>query len=103
MAAKPWKEIRKQHSKLTAEQQLEIDRSVGREVLDMRLRELRELAGKTQQEVAGALEKVQAEISQFENRPDHMLSTLREYVRALGGKLEVIARFGDKSVRLRDV
>jgi len=69
----------------------------------MRLRELRDMAGKTQQEVADALEKVQAEISQFENRPDHMLSTLREYVRALGGKLEVIARFGDKSVRLRDV
>ena len=54
-------------------------------------------------EKAEALEKAQGEISQFENRPDHMLSTLRAYVRALGGKLEVIARFGDKSVRLRDV
>jgi len=103
MAAKPWKEIRKQHSKLTAAQQQEIDRNVQREVLEMRLRELREMAGKTQAEVAEALEKVQGEISQFENRPDHMLSTLREYVRALGGKLEVIARFGDKSVQLRDV
>jgi DNA-binding XRE family transcriptional regulator len=103
VATKPWKEIRKQHSKLSGAKQQEIDRAVQREVLEMRLRELREMAGKTQAEVADALEKVQAEISQFENRPDHMLSTLREYVRALGGKLEVIARFGDKSVQLRDV
>jgi transcriptional regulator with XRE-family HTH domain len=88
---------------LTQDQREKIDQEVAREVLEMRLRELRELAGKTQQEVAEALEKVQAEVSQFENRPDHMVSTLREYVRALGGKLEVIARFGDKSVRLRDV
>jgi len=100
---KPWREIRKKYSKLTEVRRNEIDRAVEREVLEMRLRELRELAGKTQQEVAEALEKVQGEISQFENRPDHMLSTLRAYVRALGGKLEVIARFGDKSVRLRDV
>jgi transcriptional regulator len=103
MAAKSWKEIREKHSKLTQDQREKIDQEVAREVLEMRLRELRELAGKTQQEVAEALEKVQAEVSQFENRPDHMVSTLREYVRALGGKLEVIARFGDKSVRLRDV
>ncbi|SRR6266568_6629477 len=103
MSTKPWREIRKKHSKLSVAEQEKVDRSVEREVLEMRLRELRDMAGKTQQEVADALEKVQAEISQFENRPDHMLSTLREYVRALGGKLEVIARFGDKSVRLRDV
>lgn len=103
MSTKPWKEIRKKHSKLSDAEQEKVDRSVDREVLEMRLRELRDMAGKTQQEVADALEKVQAEISQFENRPDHMLSTLRAYVSALGGKLEVIARFGDKSVRLRDV
>jgi transcriptional regulator len=65
--------------------------------------ELREFAGKTQPEVAKELEKVQAEISQFENRPDHVLSKLREYIKALGGELEVVARFGDKTLRLRGV
>ena len=72
-------------------------------MVELSLRELRELAGKTQTEVAYELEKVQAEISQFENRPDHILSKLRDYVKALGGELEVVARFGDKTLRLRGV
>ena len=103
MATKPWSEIRRKHSKLTEEERAKIDREVKREVFEMRLRELREAMGKTQAELAEALEKLQGEISQFEKRPDHLLSTLREYVRALGGKLEVIAQFGDISVRLVDV
>jgi hypothetical protein len=41
--------------------------------------------------------------AQFENRPDHVLSKLREYIKALGGELEVVARFGDKTLRLRGV
>jgi hypothetical protein len=32
-----------------------------------------------------------------------MLSKLRDYVRALGGELEVVARFGDKTLKLRGV
>ena len=92
MATKLWSEVRKKHSKLTETERAKIDRDVKGEVFEMRLRELAE-----------ALEKLQGEISQFEKRPDHLLSTLREYVRALGGKLEVIAQFGDKSVRLVDV
>jgi transcriptional regulator with XRE-family HTH domain len=99
MATK-WKEIRRRGSPA---QEAEDRRWVERELVDMSLRELREFAGKTQTEVAEELEKVQAEISQFENRPDHVLSKLREYVQALGGELEVVARFGDKTLRLRGV
>jgi hypothetical protein len=35
--------------------------------------------------------------------PDFRLSTLKRYVEALGGELEVVAAFGDKRVRLRAV
>ena len=45
----------------------------------------------------------QSEVSKAERRDDHLLSTLRRYIEALGGELEVVARFGDKSVRLKGV
>jgi hypothetical protein len=62
---------------------------------------VRELAGKNQVELAAALEKAQGEISKIENREDWLLSTVRNYIEALGGELEVVARFGKKVVRLR--
>jgi hypothetical protein len=45
----------------------------------------------------------QSELSKAERRADHRLSTLRRYVEALGGELEVFARFGSKRVRLKEV
>ena len=82
---------------------LDPQEQVERELLDMSLREVRELAGKNQVDVAAALEKAQSEISKIENREDWLLSTLRRYVEALGGELEVVAVLGDKRLRLRGV
>ena len=45
----------------------------------------------------------QSELSRAERREDHLLSTLRRYVKGLGGELEVVARVGRKVVRLRGV
>ena len=69
----------------------------------MDLRELCEAAGKTQEELAEALKKAQSEISRLEGRSDYRLSTLQNYVAALGGELEVVASFGNRRVRLRAV
>ena len=71
--------------------------------LTVSLAELRKLAGKTQVEVAAAADMAQSEISKLEHRDDFMLSTLRRYVEALGGNVEVVARLGDKSVVIRGV
>lgn len=71
--------------------------------LEMNLPELRRVLGKTQLDVADAAEMAQAKVSEFERRDDHMLSVLRRYVEALGGKLEVSAVFDDKRVRLKGV
>jgi len=65
------------------------------------VQELREMAGKTQGKVAEALGITQPQVSQFEHRDDFLLSTLKRYVEALGGELEVRATFGDRSVRIR--
>lgn len=94
-----WREIRAK--KMTPEKVASLDREVERELLEMDLREIREAAGRTQVEVADALEATQAEISRFERRDDRRLSTLRRYVEALGGELEVVATFGDRRVRIR--
>jgi len=100
MQVRKWKDIRRS-GKLSDEQLARIDREVKKEVLEMTLREVRELAGKNQVELAAALEKAQGEISKIENREDWLLSTVRNYIEALGGELEVVARFGKKVVRLR--
>ena len=71
------------------------------EILEADLRSMRELVGKTQVEMAEALERNQSQVSEIENRGDYRLSTLRRYVHALGGELEVVVRFGDKSLRLK--
>ena len=67
------------------------------------LRTVREAAGKTQVEVARESQIDQADISRLETRSDLddcQLATLRRYVAALGGRLELVAEFGDKKIRL---
>lgn len=53
------------------------------------LRELRQIAGKAQAEIATALNIKQPSVSQIEKQTDMYLSTLRSYVEAIGGKLEL--------------
>lgn len=70
-------------------------------VAELALAELRRNFGVTQQQLAGLLDIRQAAISKIERRDDVLLSTLTAYVRALGGELEIMARFGDHALRLR--
>jgi DNA-binding XRE family transcriptional regulator len=64
------------------------------------LAELRENRALTQQDVARTLEVSQANISRIEHEEDLYLSTLRSYVAALGGELELSAVFPDRRVKL---
>jgi DNA-binding XRE family transcriptional regulator len=90
-------------SKLTLAQREANKRWVEQEILEMNLRALREFLGKTQEELAQLAETAQSELSRTERRDDHLVSTLRRYVEALGGELEVVASFGKKSIRLQGV
>ncbi|MGK6313678.1 XRE family transcriptional regulator [Neorhizobium sp. DT-125] len=56
------------------------------------LRELRQIAGKAQEDVAMALNIKQPSVSKIENQADMYLSTLRSYVEAVGGKLELTVK-----------
>lgn len=88
-------------SRLTAEQAKRVDHRVEAELLEMNLGELRKELGLTQADVAAVAEMTQGELSRLERRDDHLVSTLRKCVQALGGELEVTAVVGDKRVRLK--
>ena len=66
-----------------------------------RLGKIRAAQGATQADVAARLNVSQANISRIEHEDDLYLSTLRSYIEALGGELDVTARFPDgKTVRI---
>jgi DNA-binding Xre family transcriptional regulator len=64
----------------------------------VRLGKLRETRSKTQVQLAEAIGTTQANVSRLENRDDLYLSTLNDYVEALGGHLELRAVFPDDVV-----
>lgn len=67
---------------------------------EMPLNELRQAKSLSQVNLARTLHVNQAAISKMENRTDMYISTLREYIRALGGDLEVVARFPEGDVKI---
>jgi transcriptional regulator with XRE-family HTH domain len=67
---------------------------------EVTLRQVREARERSQEEVAKKLHIKQAAVSKLERRADMYLSTLRNYIEAMGGKLEIIARFPDRAVRI---
>jgi len=64
------------------------------------LAELREGRQVTQQQLAEALDVTQSNVSRVEHQDDLYLSTLRGYVEALGGELQLRAVFDDQIVDL---
>ncbi|SEG17069.1 XRE family transcriptional regulator [Bosea lathyri] len=56
------------------------------------LRELRLIAGKAQADIATALNIKQPSVSKIESQADMYLSTLRSYIEAIGGQLELIVK-----------
>ena len=81
----------------------QIEAEAAKMLREMRLQELRQARRLTQQEMALALEMSQASVSKLERRTDMYLSTLRRYVQAMGGELEIIARFPEGPVRLEQI
>jgi hypothetical protein len=63
---------------------------------EMSLRELRHAVSKTQKTVARTLNMGQDGVSRLEKRSDLLLSTLRNYVEAVGGSLTLVAQFPDQ-------
>ena len=66
----------------------------------MTLDQLRKDCRKTQAAIAAAMKIDQSEVSRIEKRSEVRLRTLREYVSAMGGHLELRAVFPGKNIEL---
>ncbi len=60
---------------------------------EMGLAEYRRLLKLSQEELGRSLDIGQGAVAKIEQRSDMRISTLRRYIEALGGELEILARF----------
>ena len=97
MPARNFSELR---DAIPAERRDKVARRVRETITAMPLDELRRARQMTQSKLAETLGVNQGEVSKIEHRTDLYLSTLSEYVAALGGTLEIRAVFPDNEVRI---
>src|SRR6266568_2561785 len=96
--AKKWTNL---YGNIPAERRARIEEQVAKDLAEMPLAEVRRARELTQQQIARGLQVNQAWVSKLERQTDMYVSTLRSYVEAMGGQLEIVARFEDGAVRLR--
>jgi transcriptional regulator with XRE-family HTH domain len=85
---------------MSAEQINESNTRVKKMIGEMPLYRVREARNLTQEHLAAILHKDQSAISQLEKRTDMYLRTLADFVKALGGELEIRANFPEGSIRI---
>lgn len=78
---------------LPIERQEKINRRISELIeQEMSLRELRKSCGLTQERVAETLGIPQESVSRLERRSDLLVSTLRNYVEAMGGEMYIVIK-----------
>jgi predicted transcriptional regulator len=87
-------------AKMSPERQARVAARVKAELALMPLHQLRNAREMTQTRLAEVLEMDQGNISKLEKRTDMYLSTLRSYIEAMGGALEIRAVFPDGVVKI---
>ena len=86
---------------MSPEAQRRVKDETNRMMAEMALQELRAMRHMTQERLAQVLNVGQAAISKLERRTDMYVSTLADFVRAMGGRLEIWAHFPDGDVRIK--
>jgi hypothetical protein len=94
------KKFRDLRSKMKRANQLLAARKTRAMARELPLPELRIARRLSQNAVAAMLKTGQSSVSRLESRADMYVSTLRGYIEALGGELEITARFPDETVRI---
>lgn len=95
--AKNFRELR---AKMSPEAQARSAARAEATLVEMQLQELRKSRDVTQVDVAKVMKVEQAAISKLERREDMYVSTLRDYVKALGGELKLVASFPDAEIQV---
>ena len=92
----------KLEAKLPPRRRAHIDRMAAMLRKEMDLTQLRIARELSQAEMGERLKVEQPAIAKLEKRTDMYVSTLRRFVEAVGGKLEIVARFPHHKVRIRN-
>lgn len=96
--AKPFKNLKQKNSpKALARAEQRAQKTLA----EMPLHVLRAARLLTQESIANSLGINQAAVSKMERRADMYISTLRDFIAAMGGELEITARFPDGSVKIQ--
>lgn len=98
--AKKFSELR---AKMSPEAQLRSEAKAQVMLEEMPLQELRQARGLSQKMLAEILHVQQPSIAKLEKRTDMYISTLRSHIEAMGGQLELVARFPDGTVKINSL
>jgi ribosome-binding protein aMBF1 (putative translation factor) len=94
------KNFSKLEEKMSPESRARVEAITQKMLAEMPLDELRRARGLSQKMLAEALRIQQPAIAKLEKRTDMYISTLRSHIEAMGGQLDVVARFPDGSVKI---
>ncbi|TMQ74488.1 XRE family transcriptional regulator [Candidatus Accumulibacter phosphatis] len=87
-------------AQMSLESQARAEATAQAMLAEMPLNELRQARGLSQKMLAEVLHVQQPSIAKMEKRTDMYLSTLRSHIEAMGGQLEIVARFPDGTVKI---
>jgi DNA-binding transcriptional regulator YiaG len=88
-------------ARMPAESQAMAEAEARRLDEQMDLAELRRALKLSQEEIGQTLQIGQGSVAKIEKRADMYVSTLRRFIEAMGGELEIVARFADHSVKIK--
>ncbi len=87
-------------ARMSPEAQARVEARAQAMLAEMPLQELRQARGLSQKMLADVLHVQQPSIAKMEKRTDMYISTLRSHIEAMGGELEIVARFPDGAVKI---
>jgi DNA-binding XRE family transcriptional regulator len=92
--------FRELEAKMSPESRARAEAKAKKMLAEMPLDELREARAMTQVHLAKILGVNQAAVSKMERRTDMYVSTLQDFVKAMGGELKITARFPEGTVEI---
>jgi transcriptional regulator len=94
---KSFKQLKK---KMSPKAQRAVKAKATKLLSEMPLQELRQALQFSQEHLAKILATKQANISRIERRTDMYISTLRTYIEAMGGELDIVAKFPEGEIHI---
>ena len=95
--SKPFNVLRK---KMSASARKKANEKAKKFLAEMPLQELRQARQMSQERLAEILNTKQANVSRIERRTDMYISTLRSYIEAMGGELDIVAKFPEGEIHV---